>query len=293
MGHHRRMLNTSRTARTIALLGLVLAACEPSPGPRHPQNPATSSTTLSTTSAEAASPATIPSSPTSQPPPDWAALVASSDRDEADRSLDAGRKPAELLEFCGIRPRQKVGEVASGGGYTAELLARAVGPEGHVWGQNSPFILQRFAETPWAARLQKPIMANVTRVDSEFDTPFPADALQLDAVLNVLFYHDTVWQKTDRSKMNRNIFDALRSGGVYCIVDHSAAAGSGLTQVETLHRIEESVLRQEIQAAGFKLDAEASFLRNPEDARDWSASPRVAGERRGQSDRFVLRFVKP
>jgi predicted methyltransferase len=93
--------------------------------------------------------------------------------------------------------------------------------------------------------------------------------------------------------MNKAIYAALKPGGVYVIVDHSARAGDGLADVQTLHRIEEKVLRQEVEAAGFKLVATADFLRNPADARDWSASPRTAGERRGTSDRFVLKFAKP
>jgi predicted methyltransferase len=93
--------------------------------------------------------------------------------------------------------------------------------------------------------------------------------------------------------MNKAVFKALRSGGVYGIVDHSAKPGSGLADVETLHRIDEPVVKREAQAAGFELAAEADFLRNPQDARDWSASPRTAAERRGTSDRFVLKFVKP
>jgi len=93
--------------------------------------------------------------------------------------------------------------------------------------------------------------------------------------------------------MNRAIFAALKPGGVYGIIDHSGRAGTGTSESNTLHRIEESVLRDEVQKAGFVIDGEASFLKNPDDARDWSASPRVAGEKRGTSDRFVIRFKKP
>lgn len=289
------MNNTLRNCLIVIQLG-GLVACEPAANARYPEPAEVSANNQPAVVGEPAAATAASSNAVTAPTQvatDFAALVGSPDRDDEDRALDAGRKPAELLEFCGIQPGFRVGEVASGGGYTAELLARAVGSSGKVWGQNSPFILSRFAEAPWSARLKKPVMANVTRVDSEFDAPFPADAAPLDVVMNVLFYHDTVWQKTDRPRMNRNIFDTLKSGGIYCIVDHSASEGTGLTQTETLHRIEESALRRDVEAAGFKLQAEASFLRNPEDQRDWSASPRVAGERRGQSDRFVLRFVKP
>ena len=219
--------------------------------------------------------------------------VDAADRSAEDRALDAGRQPARTLAFFGIRPGMRVAELGSGGGYTTELLARVVGPTGRVYGHNTPWILERFAEAPWSARLAKPVMQTVVRLDRSFEDPFPADVVGLDAVLIVLLYHDTVWQKADRDVMNRAVYRALKAGGVYGIVDHSAKAGTGVADVETLHRIEESVVRRGVEAAGFRLSGEGDFLRNPEDARDWSPSPRVAGERRGTSDRFVLKFVKP
>jgi predicted methyltransferase len=226
-------------------------------------------------------------------PPAIQAAVDAPDRSPDDKALDVGRHPAALLAFFGIAPGMRVAELGAGGGYTAELLARVVGPSGQVYGVNTPFLLERFAQAPWTARLAKPVMAKVRRLDREFDDPFPADVRDLDAVLIVLFYHDTVWMKADRAKMNQAVFQALKPGGVYGIVDHSAIAGHGVADVETLHRIEESVVREEVEKAGFRLAAEADFLRAPGDTRDWSASPRVAGEKRGTSDRFVLKYVKP
>ena len=221
------------------------------------------------------------------------AAVDAPDRSEADRALDAGRHPAETLAFFGIARGMRVAELGAGGGYTAELLARVVGPTGTVYGQNAPFMLARFAEKPWSERLAKPVMRNVVRADREFGDPLPPDARDLDAVLMILFYHDTVWLGADRARMNAAIFRALKPGGVYGIVDHSARPGAGSSETQTLHRIEEQVVRDEVQAAGFRLAAEASFLRNRDDARDWNDSPRAAAERRGTSDRFVLKFVKP
>lgn len=220
-------------------------------------------------------------------------VVAAPDRSDADRALDAGRQPAALLAFFDVRPGMRVAELGAGGGYTTELLARAVAPGGVVYAQDSPFILARFAEAPWTARLAKPVMRDVVRLDRDFDDPFPAGLRDLDLVLNVLFYHDTVWMGVDRPRMNRAIFAALRPGGIYGIVDHSARPGTGTADVQTFHRIEEAVVRREIEAAGFTLAGEAAFLRNPGDARDWNDSPRAAGDRRGTSDRFVLAFVKP
>jgi len=221
------------------------------------------------------------------------AVVGAPDRSADDRALDAGRHPQQLLAFIGVRPGMRIAEIGAGLGYTTELLARAVGPTGLVYGQNNRFILERFAEKPWTERLTKPVMKNVVRVDREFDEPLPPAAKDLDAVVNVMLYHDTVWMKTDRATMNRTIFAALKSGGIYTIVDHSGRPGTGTSEAQTLHRIEEKVVREEIEAAGFTLVADADFLRNPADARDWSASPRTAGERRGTSDRFVLKFAKP
>lgn len=219
--------------------------------------------------------------------------VDAPERPEADRALDAGRKPKEWLAFFGIAPGMKVAELGAGTGNTAELLARVVGSTGKVYAQNSRYILERFAAKPWAERLQKPVMANVVRVDQEFDAPLPPEAKNLDAVLNVLFYHDTVWMEVDRTKMNQAIFDALKSGGVYGIIDHNAQQGAGTTVTKTLHRIEERALIEEVERAGFKLAATLDVLRNASDTRDWNAAPGASGEQRGTSDRFILKFVKP
>jgi predicted methyltransferase len=231
---------------------------------------------------------------TSAAPTDGAAeVVAAPDRSDADRALDKGRFPAEMLAFFEIRPGMRVAELGAAGGYTTELLARSVGPTGRVYGQNSKFILDRFAEKPWSERLAKPVNAGVVRVDREFDDPLPPDAVNLDAVLIVLFYHDTVWLGTDRARMNTAVFKALKSGGVYGVIDQSARAGTGTDDTKTLHRIEESVVVSEIESAGFVLDARADFMKNPADPRDWNASPSAAGEKRGTADRFVLKFRKP
>jgi predicted methyltransferase len=221
-----------------------------------------------------------------------AALVASPDRTDADRALDAGRHPVQLLAFLDLRPGMKVADLGAGGGYTTELLARAVAPGGVVYAQNSQGLLG-FVGEAWSARLARPVMAGVVRVDREFDAPLPPQATGLDAVVMNALYHDTVWMKTDRAAMNRAVLAALRPGGAFVVIDSSARAGTGAADSQTLHRIDEALVRQEVEAAGFRLADEAAFLRNPDDARDWNASPRAAAERRGTSDRFVLRFVRP
>jgi predicted methyltransferase len=223
---------------------------------------------------------------------DYASLVADPDRTPEDRALDAGRHPAEMLAFLELRPGMRVAELGAGGGYTTELLARAVGPEGAVYAQNSATLLG-FAGEAWAKRLQRPAMRRVVRLDREFDDPLPPEAKGLDLVVMNALYHDTVWMKTDRARMDRAVFEALRPGGAFVVIDSSARPGRGVADAQTLHRIDEQVVREEVAAAGFRLAAEGGFLRNPADPRDWNSSPRAAGAQRGTSDRFALRFVKP
>lgn len=221
------------------------------------------------------------------------AVVAATDRSPEDRALDAGRKPVELLAFLGVQKGWRIADLGAGGGYTTELLKRAVGSDGVVYGQNSKKLLEMFLEKPWSARLAKPAMKGVVRLDRDFDDPLPGDLRPLDAVTMVLFYHDTVWLGVNREAMNKAVFAALKPGGVFLIVDHSARPGDGAKVTDTFHRIEEDVVKSEVLAAGFVLDGQADFLRNNDDTRDWNDSPRAAGDRRGTSDRFVLRFRKP
>jgi predicted methyltransferase len=252
-----------------------------------------------------APPVSNPSDPatkaaTTAPAKDPKSIVDAPDRDPEDKALDAGRRPAEMLSFFGIKPGMKVAEIGAASGYTTELLARAVGPDGVVYGQNSAWVLEKFADKPWAARLAKPVNKNVVKVTREFDDPFPPEAKDLDAVFCVLLYHDMYWLKgsgpggtVDRAKLNAAVFKALKPGGIYAIIDHSGKTGSGTTEVQTIHRIEEKAVREEIEKAGFKLAAEGDFLRNPKDPRDWNTAPFAAAEKRGTSDRFVLKYVKP
>lgn len=193
----------------------------------------------------------------------------------------------------GVAAGMTVADLGAGGGYTTELLARAVGPTGKVYSENEPELVKKFLEKPWSVRLSAPANKAVIRTDRPLDDPLPPDAKDLDLVVNFIFYHDSVWIGTDRAKMNTAVFNALRPGGLYVIVDSSAKAGHGIDDAKTLHRIEESVVEAEVEKAGFKLVAKADFLRNPNDARDWSSSPRVAGDRLGTEDRFVLKFGKP
>ena len=233
------------------------------------------------------------SGPAAPDKPRLQTLIDAADRTPQDRGLDPGRKPLETLEFLDLAPGMRVGELGAGGGYTTELLARAVAPVGVVYAQNPKAFVEGFLKEVWPARLARPVNAQVVRLDREFEDPFPPEARDLDAVVFNAVYHDTVYLKVDREKMNRAVLAALKPGGAYFIFDNSARAGAGLGDVERLHRIEEKTVRQELEAAGFNLQKEGTFLRNPGDTREWNASPVAAGEQRGTSDRFALKFIKP
>ena len=204
-------------------------------------------------------------------------------RTAADREADAGRKPLEFLQFAGVRPGDKVLDMAAGAGYTSELLALAVGPNGKVWAQvskASPRLEERLAAHP------DPVLQVLVR---PFDDPYPADAPKLDLVTLIMNYHDISYLPVDRAKMNRRVFESLRPGGHFVIIDHSTKPGAGISQAKTLHRIEEKTVRDELQQAGFVLENESDFLRNPADPREQAFS-----DMKGvASDKFALRFLRP
>ena len=220
--------------------------------------------------------------------PDYQAVVAALDRSDADRQTDLRREPAKMLAFTGAKPGMKVLDVEANAGYSTELLARAVGATGAVYAQDSAEVIERVVKDKFDIRAQKPAMKNVVHVIRNFDDPVPPDVGGLDLVTFFFAYHDTTYMQVDRSEMNRKLFAALKPGGFLVIADHSARAGDGTTVGKTLHRIEESALRREIEAAGFKLAAEGDFLRHPEDPRDAAVfRPQVP------VDEFVLKYQKP
>lgn len=227
----------------------------------------------------------------SQIPPAITAAVNSPSRSAQDKALDQGRKPEQVMAFFGIGPGMQVADLFAGGGYETEILSRIVGPSGKVYSENPPFPpkFKQVADN-WHKRLENPALSNVVGIQRPLTDP---DILgispgSLDAVLIVLNYHDLVGFKADMDAINGAVFKALKPGGVYGIVDHSAQNGSGIRDVSTLHRIDESVVVDQVKKAGFKLAAASKLLRHPEDDRTW-----YVFTHRGQTDRFVLKFVKP
>jgi predicted methyltransferase len=219
--------------------------------------------------------------------PDYEAIIASADRSDADRQTDVRRQPAKMLAFTGVKPGMKVLDMGAGAGYSTELLARAVGPRGAVYAQESAAVMERVKDR-FDIRAQKPDMKNVVHLIRNYDDPMPSEIDGLDLITFFFAYHDVTYMPADRAVMNKKMFAALKPGGFLIVADHSAKPGEGITVAKTLHRIEESALRQEIEAAGFKLVAEADFLRHPEDPRDAAVfRPQVP------VDEFVLKYQKP
>jgi predicted methyltransferase len=216
------------------------------------------------------------------------AIVDSPDRTSEDREADVRRHPVELLEFLGVRSGARVADLAAGSGYTTELLARAVGPSGVVYAQNDKATIDQYVSESWPKRLRRDATRNVIRMDREFDAPFSAEAHDLDLVTLLFSYHDVVARRGERSKLNAEVFRVLAPGGLYVVADHRAAPGTGLQAASTLHRIEEKVVRDEVEAAGFTFVESGEFLRDPSDD-----ATEPSFKRGFATDRFILKFKKP
>jgi predicted methyltransferase len=219
---------------------------------------------------------------------DYNAIVSAPDRSDADRNTDKRRDPLKLLNFTGVKEAMKVLDIEAGAGYTTELLARAVGPSGVVYAQDSAEVLERQVKDKFELRSKSAVMKNVIHVVRNYDDPLPTDVRDLDLITFFFAYHDMTYMQVDRAEMNRKLFAALKPGGYLVIADHSAKDGDGVTVGKTYHRIEEAVLRKEVEAAGFKLVATGDFLRHPEDTRDV-----IVFRAPTPIDEFVLKYQKP
>ena len=250
-------------------------------------------------------------------------ILASPDRSAADRTNDLRRKPEAMLGFIGIRPGMTALDLSAAGGYTTELLARAIGPGGVVYGQSPPprdpgqvrpppaapegNSNPTIAPAPAAAGPSRPspvalaerearlraagvAAASIVPVSRPFEDSVPPELVpdRLDLVTLMFNYHDLGHLGADRAAMNAAVFRALKPGGHYVIADHAGRAQTGISEAGTLHRIEQAFLRGEVEAAGFTLEAEGTFLRNPNDPRD-----RNTPDPPQPKDEFVLKFVKP
>ncbi|MEY2855338.1 MAG: hypothetical protein RL030_2470 [Pseudomonadota bacterium] len=222
--------------------------------------------------------------------PAAAAAVADTSRPDADRARDVDRKPAEVVSFAGIKPGDKVAEVMPGGGYFTRIFSKTVGDKGVVFAMVPARPATAPANAPDFAAGVKAIAAspgygNIRVVAMEGEKFDP-----VDVAWTSLNYHDFHNRpNADLVAFNKNIFNTLKPGGVYIVIDHAAQDGSGARDTSTLHRIDPALVKSEVTQAGFEYVGESTALRNPADAKDKG----VREVPRGKSDQFVYKFRRP
>jgi len=223
-----------------------------------------------------------------------AAAVADSSRPDSDTKRDADRKPEQTLAFSGVRPGDQVADYVADTGYFTRLFANVVGSTGHVYAVE-PTAFFKYESFPKAvAELQG---YAVTHPNVTVTTTAALEGLKFPEKLDLFWIsqdyhdlHDKFMGPLDIAAFNKAVYGALKPGGVYVILDHSAAPGAPANVTETLHRIESSTVRREVEAAGFKFDSESSILANPADPRTAKVfDPTI----RGHTDQFILKFRKP
>ncbi len=219
-----------------------------------------------------------------------AAAVADKERPKDDTDRDADRHPAEIMTLTGVKPGDRVVDVGPGRtGYYTKIISRIVGASGKVIMFNPTWVAEKFPvakEGP--ALLAKAGYANVEgsiqpMAEIKFDGP-------VDVIFMSQLYHDQIWRKIDVAKMNKAIFDALKPGGVFFVIDHVGPGVTTVEQIDKSHRIEPALVKQQVLAAGFKLEAESDLLKNPADTHALNVfDPAI----RGKTDQFVFKFTKP
>jgi len=219
------------------------------------------------------------------PPAYVKAAVEDAGRPQTDKDNDKLRKPDEMVVLADIKPGSNVLEILPGGGYFSRIFSKAVGARGHVYeaitapaaGRGPPAIRAIAGDAAYS---------NITVIEG------PLDQVKTPAKVDVAWtsrnYHDL--PPAVRPGVNKAVFDALKPGGVYVVLDHSAPKGAGEAAHQTLHRADEDIVKTEVLAAGFKLDKEYDTLRNPSDDRTKRVFDNAV---RGQTDQFILKFRKP
>ena len=213
-------------------------------------------------------------------------------RPEEEKARDANRKPGKVMAFFGVKPGDNVSELLTFGGYYTGVLSEIVGETGVVYGQNNDWIMKRQEDgkSPIEKRIAEQGLKNVIDLVSELEDPkLPRG--EMDAVFIVLIYHDAMGGfNTDTDAMNKAVYDSLKPGGIYGVIEHHAAPGMGLLDLTKNHRTERHLVVEDILKAGFELAGETDLLENLSDPLDISVfSPTI----RGKTHRFVLKFRKP
>lgn len=218
------------------------------------------------------------------------AAVADKGRPEADVARDANRKPAEMLEFTGVKPGDKVADFIPGAGYFTRLFAKAVGPSGKVFAVTNPPPANATTPPPILAVAADPNYGNITVVSTgvgSFALPE-----KVDVFWTAQNYHDLFARQRnlDVAAVNKLIYDSIKPGGVFVVLDHSAKPGTPIDPDDKLHRIDPAEVRRHVEAAGFRFEGESKVLANPADDRTKIVfDPSI----RGRTDQFVYKFRKP
>jgi predicted methyltransferase len=220
--------------------------------------------------------------------------VADSSRPDSDTARDVDRKPAETLVFAGIKSGDKVADYGADAGYFTRLFANVVGPMGHVYAVEPTafFKFEHFVKA--VAELQGYAVAHptvtVTTAAALEGLKFPEKLDLFWISRNYHDLHDKFMGPVDTAAFNKAVYNALKPGGFYVVLDHSAPPDATTDVTETLHRIESSTVRREVEAVGFKFDSESSILANPADPRTATVFDQTI---RGHTDQFILKFRKP
>jgi len=227
-------------------------------------------------------------------PKNIAAAVADPARPQADRDRDADRKPAECIAFAGLKPGQRIADLIPGGGYFTRIFSGVVGPKGQVFAVAPPKRPDAPPDRPEPAAAVNAIAAdphykNVTvSVVKVAELKLPE---KLDMVWTSQNYHDVHNVKDlDVGAFNKAVFDSLKPGGTYIVIDHAAEKGAGFTATSTLHRSDPDAVKTEVLAAGFQFVGSSDVIANPSD--DHKAAVFEKGLH-DKTDRYVLKFRRP
>lgn len=226
-------------------------------------------------------------------PPAYVVAAINDPARAADRHDDARRQLAAVMTFAGVKPGQKVVELDPGSGYWTRVFSAIVGPTGRVYtvwpDEMAKYSAESFAN--WQKLVATAHYGNVSLLKqpaAQFDVPPGIDLVFTSQ--NYHDYHDAFMGPVDMAKFDKRVYDTLKPGGVFVVIDHVAPAGSGLADTDTLHRIDPAVVKKEVEAAGFVFDGESDALRNPADPHTVKVFDKSI---RGHTDQFIYRFRKP
>jgi predicted methyltransferase len=221
-----------------------------------------------------------------------ASAVADPARPQGDRNRDVARKPVESLQFSGVKPGDAVADFDASAGYFTRLFADVVGTGGHVYAiepvEIQQYIAKSTAELQGYAATHRNITVSVETALESLHLPRKLDLFWISQNYHDL--HNKNFGPMDIAAFNKAVFDALKPGGAYVVLDHTAAPGAPAEVTETLHRIDPATVRREVEAAGFAFDSESVILANPADPRTIKVFDNSI---QGHTDQFILKFRKP